>query len=63
MAGIALCILWRRGIQAGRIWMDHWKAALQTWEPLAFGEVNLYRKRPVLSPKPSRLLKKILATV
>jgi hypothetical protein len=44
--GIILCILWRRGLKAGKAWTEHWKAALRTWEQAAFGDVNLYRVRP-----------------
>ncbi len=32
--------------------MDHWKAALRLWEPLAFDNVVLYRERPANAPVP-----------
>jgi hypothetical protein len=46
LVGGVLCFLWRRGLDSGEGWMEHWKAALRQWEELAFGSLNLYRTRP-----------------
>jgi len=44
--GICLCLLWRKGLRSGKIWMEHWKKALRRWEELAFSDVMLYREPP-----------------
>jgi hypothetical protein len=50
-----LCHLWWVGIAVARKWTEHWKRALCQWEEAAFGDVNLFRKRPEDIPQPSRI--------
>ena len=56
--GIALCLFWRGALSSGDGWMEHWKSALRLWEESAFGDVNLYRKRPDGVPKSRRAARK-----
>lgn len=58
VVGILLCCLWIRGITVGNAWMDHWRVTLKTWEEQAFGDVNIFRQRPVSIPTPSSVAKK-----
>jgi hypothetical protein len=55
VVGILLAVLWIYGLKAGQGWINHWVAALKSWEGSAFGDVNLLRSRPDGVPSATRI--------
>ena len=55
--GLLLCRLWRRTLQSGEGYLNHWKDVLRQLEPAVFGDTNIYRQLPPHVPKTGTVAK------
>ena len=57
VTGLLLCRLWRRTLQSGEGYLNHWKDVLRQLEPAVFGDINIYRQLPANVPKSGTVAK------
>ena len=61
IAGLCLCWLWARSLDAGEFWIDHWTSILKDLERKVWDEIKLLREFEPKPDAPKRIRAKVVA--